>query len=148
MEKSCACSTFTTIVQSSIRLLRASLFEERHRKASYTILPASFSKSRCSPPYLSARKWGLSHLAVYWSGSSAMVTVTDAEEIRVQPELYSMAYSKFLLPCRTWLAELTDNLSREDQGKEVELLCPVKLCWFSLRWATVKGFFCNASWKN
>lgn len=57
-----------------------------------------------------------------------MVTVRDAEEITVQSELYSMAYSKFLLSCRTWLAELTDDLSREDQGKEVELLCPVKLC--------------------
>lgn len=46
-----------------------------------------------------------------------MVTITDAEEITVQSELYSMAYSKFLLPCRMWLAELTDNLSREGSGK-------------------------------
>lgn len=137
------------IVQSSIRLPRASLFQERHRKASYTTLPTSFSKSRCSPlPFCYPENEVCSYLAVYWFGSSAMVTVTDAEEITVQSELHLMAYSKFLLPCRTWLAELTDNLSREDQGKEVELLGPVKLCWFSVRWAVVKGHSCNASWKN
>lgn len=50
-----------------------------------------------------------------------MVTVTDAEEITVQSELYSMAYSKFLLPCRMSLAGLTDNLSREGSGKRGQI---------------------------
>lgn len=66
-----------------------------------------------------------------------MVPVIGAEEITVQSELYSMAYSKFLLPCRTWLAELTDNLSREGSGKRgqiavlrqvVLILCKVSSC--------------------
>lgn len=118
------------IVQSSIRLLRASLFQERHIKVSFTTLPTSFSKSRCSPlSFCCPENEVYSYLVVYWFGSSATVTVTDAEEITVKSELHLMAYSKFLLPCRTWLAELTDKPLKKRSGKRswIAVLCKVVL---------------------